>query len=289
MDKDHVNHTPGTDFPWRFADVTIDPALPGRPDFRLLPRLDDLQFLLVLEGSLELRTAASQMQMRAGEAVFINRGTVHDLVPAGRCRYRSFTFPEHFLTFYEGSPAKAFVERVTRAADIPFIHFTGHEPWHSRIVVRLEMLAETERLSTEFHDYEILSGLTGLWLDMIRMTEVPAHSAGSGEGNERMGRMLAFIDAHCAEEITPENLATAAGVTEAECVKCFRRATGTTPGRYLTEFRLAKAAELLSETDMPVARVGEAVGIGSPSHFGRCFREKTGHTPREWRQLFGRK
>ena len=57
----------------------------------------------------------------------------------------------------------------------------------------------------------------------------------------------------------------------------------TTPYKYLMEVRLSKAAELLKETDEPISRISSKVGFHQVSHFGKCFREKTGYPPREYR------
>ena len=58
----------------------------------------------------------------------------------------------------------------------------------------------------------------------------------------------------------------------------------TTPYKYLTEFRLSKAAQLLTKTNEPVGNIAAAVGFHQMSHFGKCFREKTGYSPREYRE-----
>ena len=44
------------------------------------------------------------------------------------------------------------------------------------------------------------------------------------------------------------------------------------------------AKELLSETDMPVAAVGEKCGYTDSNYFSRIFRKSTGMTPTEFRR-----
>lgn len=58
----------------------------------------------------------------------------------------------------------------------------------------------------------------------------------------------------------------------------------TTPYKYLTEYRLAKAADLLKSTDKSVSEIAAEIGLGQASHFGKYFKEKTGFSPREYRQ-----
>ncbi len=53
---------------------------------------------------------------------------------------------------------------------------------------------------------------------------------------------------------------------------------------HLVEYRLCRAAELLRHTRLPVGEIAAAVGFGQPSHFGKCFREKTGLSPGAYRR-----
>jgi transcriptional regulator GlxA family with amidase domain len=53
-------------------------------------------------------------------------------------------------------------------------------------------------------------------------------------------------------------------------------------------YRLSKAAQLLKNTDMSIGDICADVGFQQMSHFGKCFREKTGLSPRDYRRA-GRK
>ena len=52
------------------------------------------------------------------------------------------------------------------------------------------------------------------------------------------------------------------------------------------EYRLSKAADLLKSTDKLIETIASAVGFAHVSHFGKCFREKTGFSPSEYRAKF---
>lgn len=59
----------------------------------------------------------------------------------------------------------------------------------------------------------------------------------------------------------------------------------TTPYKYLLEYRLSKAAEFLMNTDEPVGRIAAKTGFNQMSYFGKCFKMKTGYSPRKYRQI----
>lgn len=86
------------------------------------------------------------------------------------------------------------------------------------------------------------------------------------------------------QELPLSRLAGAAGLSSSQFVRAFRDATGVPPHRYLRGLRIAKARELLEQTDRPVIEVALDCGFGQPGHFATAFREATGLSPRAWRQ-----
>ena len=91
------------------------------------------------------------------------------------------------------------------------------------------------------------------------------------------------MEARYSEALSLSDLADAAHVSVSELGRDFRACLGTTPWRYLTEYRLDRAARLLRATGLPVATVAARTGFASPSHFGKLFRERTGLSPRAYR------
>lgn len=80
-------------------------------------------------------------------------------------------------------------------------------------------------------------------------------------------------------------MARAAGLSRFHFLRRFKRATGTTPWRYLIELRLAKAKNLLIDPACSVAEAARLAGFTDPAYFSRLFRKRTGVTPRAYRGL----
>ena len=100
----------------------------------------------------------------------------------------------------------------------------------------------------------------------------------------RLKQMLGFIREHFAEDISPADIAAAAGVCERECFRCFKQELGTTPLATLTDFRLRRAAELLRETDRSVSDIAAACGFANSSYFGKVFRSRMNLSPLAYRR-----
>lgn len=86
-------------------------------------------------------------------------------------------------------------------------------------------------------------------------------------------------------ELAVSALARDAGVSEVYYRRLFGAVYGTSPVRFLTAYRLSVAKELLSNTELPVARVAELCGFASSYYFARVFRKEIGVTPHAWRSV----
>ena len=64
----------------------------------------------------------------------------------------------------------------------------------------------------------------------------------------RMQQFLRCIEQRYPEDLTLEDIAQSASVSKSECLRCFQMTLQTTPYKYLMEYRLSKAAELLEKT-----------------------------------------
>lgn len=144
-----VNLNIDTNFPYLVLDVINDNAFPRNPGFHVMHWHEDLQFILVLDGTIEVQTLDTSVLIRTGEGLFINKNVVHNVRRLENCHYNSFLFPAYFLEFYAGSPAKDFVNSVTSNDRMAFIHFTTALDWHKEVIAQLKKLVQIEKNKTD--------------------------------------------------------------------------------------------------------------------------------------------
>lgn len=279
-----VNLNAGSDFPYLVLDVINDQSYPRNPGFQVMHWHEDLQFIYVLDGEIEIKTLDTSARVNKGSGIFINKNVIH-LVnkKTPSCHYNSFIFPDYFLKFYFGSPATAFVERIAGKEELPICCFPIEMDWCKPILSALSHLADLENRKTEFYAYEVLCLLSTLWLEVCRNIWLLGKNADTVMST-RMQKFLQYISEHYGEDISLDRLAASANVSKSECLRCFRTSMQTTPYKYLTEYRLFKAAELLKNSDKPIGTIADSVGFRQTSHFGKCFKEKTGFSPRDYRK-----
>lgn len=100
-----------------------------------------------------------------------------------------------------------------------------------------------------------------------------------GVRHPRLAQVIARMEASIEEHISPAELAEEVGMSTRQLERLFRRYLNRSPKRYYMELRLAKARNLLMQTDLSVINVALACGFSSPSHFSKCYRAQYGTTP----------
>jgi AraC-like DNA-binding protein len=82
---------------------------------------------------------------------------------------------------------------------------------------------------------------------------------------------------------TVAELASASNVSRSMLDVRFRQVLGRSPIRYLTDWRLHIAKELLATTDLGVHAVARRVGYEAEEAFSRAFKRQHGLAPTQWR------
>lgn len=108
-----------------------------------------------------------------------------------------------------------------------------------------------------------------------------------GVRHPRLSRVIERMEQTIEDPISPAELAEEVGMSTRQLERLFRRYLNRSPKRYYMELRLARARNLLMQTDMSVINVALACGFASPSHFSKCYRAQYGTTPYRERGAHG--
>lgn len=94
-------------------------------------------------------------------------------------------------------------------------------------------------------------------------------------------RARARLRASLGESMTLASVASEIGTNKFVLLRAFRRVTGTTPYRYRTLVRVARAKELLARGASPI-EVSMLLGFADQAHLSRSFKRTYGVTPRAY-------
>lgn len=100
----------------------------------------------------------------------------------------------------------------------------------------------------------------------------------------RLIRVLDYIHAHPAEDLSLDALATVAALSRFHFHRVFRALTGETVAAMVRRIRMDRAAVLLTHGRRPIAEIAGAVGYPNVASFTRAFTECQGLSPGAYRR-----
>ena len=96
-------------------------------------------------------------------------------------------------------------------------------------------------------------------------------------------RVLDYIAGHLDQKLTTGALAQIAGLSISYFCGSFKQTEGMSPHRYVLQYRVRRAQQLLASTELSLAEVADAVGFSNQSHCIQTFRKIVGVTPGDYR------
>lgn len=105
-----------------------------------------------------------------------------------------------------------------------------------------------------------------------------------GASDKRLSRALQAMHGDTSKPWTVDELARMSNMSRATFARVFQEVLGDTPMRYLTDWRMTVARDLLRTQDVPLIEVAERVGYSSLYAFSTAFRRHHGQPPGRWRQ-----
>lgn len=167
-----VNLNQGTGFPYLVLDIIDGNSYPRTLGFQVMHWHEDLQFIYVLSGTIEVVTLDTCTVLHTGDGIFINKNVVHLVKKPTVCHYKSFLFPDYFLKFHIGSPAADIVERLVENKNLPIFRVENREE-HKAVLDMLQRLSTLVPQDTPLYAYEVLTMLCTLWPELCRIVTLP--------------------------------------------------------------------------------------------------------------------
>ena len=128
-----------------------------------------------------------------------------------------------------------------------------------------------------------------LFIEVLRLLHERAGATGAPAGSPASAiASSARRSTRCtrspAHAWTLDELAREAGTSRSVLAERFQQLVGSSPMQYLTQWRMLLAANLLSRSNAPLARIAEDVGYQTDTAFSRAFRREFGAPPAAWRR-----
>ena len=135
-----------------------------------------------------------------------------------------------------------------------------------------------ERLKTAEETKDLLARLSAYAGSVLAQRNIPAP-------RWKVLDFKAYVARHYAEKnLSVQKVAESLAISASYLSKLIKRHLDTSFVDYLTDFRLARAKELLATTDLMTYEIAEAAGYPDAHYFSSIFKKRIGITPSEFRE-----
>ena len=104
---------------------------------------------------------------------------------------------------------------------------------------------------------------------------------------ERLETVIRYLRENVDRRVSVPEMAARAHWTPNHFARIFRDYVNQSPASFFRHLKLARACELLRQTDWTVARIAAEVGYDDPFYFSRTFRDAYRLTPTAYRSIDG--
>ncbi|OOQ58781.1 AraC family transcriptional regulator [Mucilaginibacter pedocola] len=104
--------------------------------------------------------------------------------------------------------------------------------------------------------------------------------------SEIVQRARFIFRANIDKPYTPEQVAQDLNLSYSSFRKMFKSQTGLSPGQYFLQLKINRASKLLNDGTLLVKEISASLNFESAYYFSRVFKEKTGMTPTEYRDMY---
>ncbi len=105
----------------------------------------------------------------------------------------------------------------------------------------------------------------------------------------RFSEAIAWMEQNYVKHSTVKDLSGRAAMSERHFLRMFRKTFGTTPLEHLIRLRIRHAERLLQAGRHNITETAYASGFSDSNYFSRQFRRIAGMSPRQYRDMSGRK
>ena len=214
---------------------------------------------LVLDGQGTLRTRGQTLELRPGMGAVFAPGQEVEVTHDRRRPIRNFS--AHFTT----TPAAAtgLPLLITHPALLPDLHPLALQALHA--AANNDPLGLTQAT-------HLVSAMLCIVLRDAGRERPTAHAAGL----RLLGEQIRLRPEQ------PWSLAAVAnqlGLSRAQASRAFSAHFGLSPGRFVIRCRIARATQMLHDTDLPIGTIAGLVGYADLFYFSRHFKTITGSAP----------
>lgn len=225
----------------------------------------------VLDGEIAVKLEGREYVLKKNDCALIPSGVKHSFyhtnLKYGKKRWFHFDMTQGGVCFFD----KYEFSFVTHIRDDDAIN------------ALFDLIDENKNGSFAYQRLALTSAVAGVVSLFLKSANVVENNVG-GE----LDRAISFMESNVEQNFTVEELAERVHLSPNYFIRKFKEHTGFSPIKYVNMLKLERAKGLLENSELPISAVMAEVGLVDAAYFSRLFKTNTGHTPRQYREIYGK-
>lgn len=102
---------------------------------------------------------------------------------------------------------------------------------------------------------------------------------------ERLAKVISYLQANYTRELSLAEIARINGYSVSTLCHVFKQQVGISPAKYLSNYRLSRALEMMGCTERKLEDIAFRTGFKSVYYFSRLFKKRYNQSPRRYARL----
>lgn len=241
---------------------------------------EELQFVVVKEGTVELRILGNKIKLSKGTGFFINSGVIHEI--HAKTLNASFLCWNIGISLFDQYIQTTYILPLIQEGNTPYVILDPLKEKHNRIIQAILMSYDTYVKKEKGFELTVTSQYLICLKELL--DELAFHSTNRFPTyDQRVKDILEYIHQHYQEKINLQTLAEIANLSKSEANRLFKKHVGRTPFTYILDYRLERSINLLTGTRSSITDISFECGFSSVSYFIEKFKETFYITPKQFR------
>lgn len=241
---------------------------------------DNLEFDLVLQGTIIGKINGMPIEVPEGEFFFVNSGDLHETDAADRFRMNAITI---LLSYH-------LLKEYYQDAHRCYFDFSENEEAREKVKTLILECAQLFENKKEFYELELSIALRKICLILLKDCRKTKQDIGFDMHEQKsianIKKAITYMENNYMEEVSLKDVSAEIGMTPTYFSKFFKKSTGDNFYDYLIKIRLCHAFMELVNTDHSITEVGLNNGFYNVKSFIEAFKNVYQTTPERYRRQY---
>lgn len=276
-EREHTGFLPGTSM--RIWYNHQDEAFPNHWQ-------DSMEIIVGEHGFYEITCMEKIYAVRPDEILIIPPGLIHSFTPREGCNGFLYMVDTNILSFIKSCA------HATAVLDEPmYITESSNHKLRTILITVLKQMRDAYFSDNEMRELLVYSCFLRLVAEIGRHYSYSTQNSQHFRADKRQeyvtkfNEVLTFVNKNYTQDLTLDIVSKEFGFSKFHFSRLFKQYTGYTFIDYLVGQRIKAAERCLAQPDKSITEICFGCGFNSLPTFSRCFKERNGCTPTQYRDL----